>query len=141
MTPERNQRVMALFEAACERSVEGRAAFLDEACAGDQALRSEVEELLAEGRAPTITGTQIGPYRIEAKLGEGGMGVVFRAVDTKLNRPVAVKFLAYDLADAAARRRFQGEAANGIVAESPAHRDGLRRGRVRGPAISGYRIR
>ncbi len=42
-------------------------------------------------------GTQLGPYRIEGVLGEGGMGVVYRAVDTKLNRPVAIKFLAGDL--------------------------------------------
>src|SRR5580704_9058993 len=54
--------------------------------------------------------TQIGSYRIEAKIGEGGMGVVYRALDTKLNRPVAVKFLFDDLADEAARRRFQREA-------------------------------
>src|SRR5262249_32022067 len=52
----------------------------------------------------------IGSYRIEAKLGEGGMGVVFRALDTKLNRNVAIKLLADDLADAPARRRFQLEA-------------------------------
>src|SRR2546427_11508715 len=56
------------------------------------------------------TGTQLGPYRIEAALGAGGMGVVYRALDTKLNRPVAIKFLADDVADAAARRRFQREA-------------------------------
>src|SRR2546428_1935427 len=56
------------------------------------------------------TGTQLGPYRIEAALGEGGMGVVYRALDTKLNRPVAVKFLRQNLADPAARRRFQREA-------------------------------
>jgi serine/threonine protein kinase/Tol biopolymer transport system component len=55
-------------------------------------------------------GTQLGPYRIERVIGEGGMGVVYRALDTKLNRPVAVKFLFDDLADAAARRRFQREA-------------------------------
>src|SRR5262249_8719652 len=54
--------------------------------------------------------TQIGPYRIEDKVGEGGMGMVFRAVDTRLNRLVAVKLLAGDLADAAGRRRFQREA-------------------------------
>src|SRR6185503_14256568 len=55
-------------------------------------------------------GTQLGPYLIETVLGEGGMGVVYRALDTKLNRPVAVKFLFDDLADPAARRRFQREA-------------------------------
>ncbi len=56
------------------------------------------------------TGTELGPYRIEAVIGEGGMGVVYRALDTKLNRPVAIKFLFGDLADPAARRRFQREA-------------------------------
>jgi Tol biopolymer transport system component/predicted Ser/Thr protein kinase len=56
------------------------------------------------------TGAQIGVYRIEAPLGEGGMGTVYRAVDTKLNRPVAIKFLSDSLADANARRRFQREA-------------------------------
>jgi serine/threonine protein kinase len=55
-------------------------------------------------------GMQIGSYRIESPLGEGGMGVVYRALDTKLNRLVAIKFLPEDLADAAARRRFQREA-------------------------------
>src|SRR6266852_3651274 len=55
-------------------------------------------------------GSQVGSYRIESQLGEGGMGTVYRALDTKLNRPVAIKFLSGDLADAAARRRFQREA-------------------------------
>ena len=55
-------------------------------------------------------GSHIGPYRIETLLGEGGMGVVYRAWDTKLSRPVAIKFLSEQLADAAARRRFQREA-------------------------------
>jgi serine/threonine protein kinase len=55
-------------------------------------------------------GVQIGCYRIESKLGEGGMGSVYRALDIKLNRPVAIKFLSNELADAAARRRFQREA-------------------------------
>ena len=55
-------------------------------------------------------GTQLGSYRIESIIGKGGMGVVYRAFDTRLNRPVAVKFLFDGLADAAARRRFQREA-------------------------------
>src|SRR6188508_3194535 len=59
---------------------------------------------------PITSGVLIGPYRIESKLGEGGMGTVYRALDTKLNRPVAIKFLSNELADAAARRRFQREA-------------------------------
>src|SRR6476661_8735494 len=57
-----------------------------------------------------VPGFQLGCYHIEAQLGEGGMGVVYRALDTKLRRPVAVKFLSDELSDAAARRRFQREA-------------------------------
>ena len=49
-------------------------------------------------------------YEVQAPLGAGGMGVVYRALDTKLNRPVAIKLLSDELADAAARRRFQREA-------------------------------
>src|SRR6516164_4810186 len=56
------------------------------------------------------SGTRLGPYEIVAPLGEGGMGTVYRAFDTKLNRTVAIKVLSDDLADAAARRRFQREA-------------------------------
>jgi eukaryotic-like serine/threonine-protein kinase len=62
-----------------------------------------VERVTATPLAP---GTRVGPYRIEALLGEGGMGVVYRALDTKLQRPVAVKLLSDDLADAPARAGF-----------------------------------
>src|SRR5579871_2593127 len=55
-------------------------------------------------------GIRIGPYEIEGFLGQGGMGEVYRARDTRLNRPVAIKFLSPDLADPAGRRRFQREA-------------------------------
>jgi len=119
---------------ALARESGDRAGFLQEACHEDQELRSEVESLLSwetstspelidrpiwEARADFLNsaavtqfspGHQIGPYRIEALLGEGGMGVVYRAQDSKLNRTVAIKFLSDDLSDAAARRRFQREA-------------------------------
>ncbi len=63
------------------------------------------------GSGPSIpVGHRIGGYQVQAALGAGGMGVVYRALDTKLNRPVAIKLLSDDLADAAARRRFQREA-------------------------------
>ena len=59
---------------------------------------------------PFAAGTRIGPYRIDDVLGEGGMGIVYHAFDTNLNRPAAIKFLSDDVADVAARRRFQREA-------------------------------
>jgi len=61
-------------------------------------------------RHPIAAGTRIGSYRIEGLLGEGGMGIVYRAFDTNLNRPAAIKFLSDEVADASARRRFQREA-------------------------------
>src|SRR5262249_16208692 len=55
-------------------------------------------------------GFALGGYRIETTVGEGGMGVVYRALDTKLNRPVAIKFLSRDVADEVVRRRFHQHA-------------------------------
>src|ERR1700722_19453781 len=63
-----------------------------------------------EQRGPIPPGMLVGVYRIEAPIGEGGMGTVYRALDTKLNRPVAIKVLSDHLADVGARRRFQREA-------------------------------
>ena len=57
-----------------------------------------------------LAGRRLGAYQVQARIGAGGMGVVYRALDTKLNRPVAIKLLSDDVADAAARRRFQREA-------------------------------
>ena len=60
--------------------------------------------------APLAAGTEIGTYRIERVLGTGGMGVVYLARDSRLNRPAAIKVLAEEVASASARRRFQLEA-------------------------------
>ena len=58
-----------------------------------------------------MIGRTLGHYRIEEKLGEGGMGVVYRAVDTRLGRPVAIKVLRGDaVTDADRKRRFFQEA-------------------------------
>ena len=55
--------------------------------------------------------TLIAHYRIVSKLGEGGMGAVYRATDTRLNRDVAIKILPPAFADDAARmQRFEREA-------------------------------
>lgn len=59
---------------------------------------------------PLSVGDKVGHYQILGPLGAGGMGEVYPAIDTKLNWPVAVKLLSDELADAAARRRFQREA-------------------------------
>jgi serine/threonine protein kinase/Tol biopolymer transport system component len=117
MTPFRFQQIEELYQAALKLGPEDRTAYL----AGvDPDLRREVEALLASDPSQSTVsmvtpiavgvGFEVAHYRIESKLGEGGMGSVYRALDTKLNRLVAIKFLSDDLADAEARRRFQREA-------------------------------
>ena len=61
---------------------------------------------------PLSSGTRLGPYEIQSALGSGGMGEVYRARDTRLDRSVAVKVLPPDVAsEANARTRFEREAA------------------------------
>jgi eukaryotic-like serine/threonine-protein kinase len=111
MPPEQRRQVEELYLAALDLKGEERVALL--ASAGPE-VRREVEAMLSQpepsAELSLVPGTQLGQYRIEGAIGAGGMGVVFRALDTKLQRPVAIKFLSDDLADAAARRRFQREA-------------------------------
>jgi serine/threonine protein kinase len=110
MTPERVRRIKAFFDEAIELPVEQRAAFLAEACGGDQQLLDEVQQLLGELEdAPagaTVTerlpsaAPNIAPilansrYALVKELGRGGFGVVYQALDRKLHdRPVVVKVL------------------------------------------------
>ena len=66
-----------------------------------------------------FTGKLFGPYEVQTLIGSGGMGEVYRARDTRLNRPVAIKFLSSELADESARRRFQQEARTASALNHP----------------------
>jgi hypothetical protein len=108
------QEINRIYDAALELKEEERPAFLELNCKGDAELRREVESLLAyEGRAkgfidrpafevtaeklatepPSVVGRKMSPYQILDMLGAGGMGEVYKARDTRLNRMVATKVL------------------------------------------------
>ena len=129
MVIERWLQIKSLFVAAHEKPAGERARFLDDVCGADQELRREVESLLgcedsaagfleSEGTVtipmagePVPAGERIGPYTILELLGAGGMGQVYKAYDNRLDRQVAVKFLARAIAsDPAAQQRFDREA-------------------------------
>jgi TolB-like protein/Flp pilus assembly protein TadD len=130
MKIERWRQIERLFHATHEKAAEERARFLDEACSSDQALRCEVESLLANEdlatgfletnvsgapprpapRDPVHPGERIGPYTITELLGAGGMGEVYEAYDKRLDRHVAVKFLPREANDLESLARFEREA-------------------------------
>jgi serine/threonine protein kinase len=123
MTPERLRQIQELYLSARDRDPGTRPEFLAQACGEDEDLRREVETLLAEGGGEVLDrpaleiaaelldgghlgpGAQVGAYRIESPLGAGGMGEVFRAVDTRLGRKVAIKTCCEQFSD-----RFHREA-------------------------------
>jgi serine/threonine protein kinase/tetratricopeptide (TPR) repeat protein len=133
MTPERMQQIEVIFHDACSLIPNQRAVFLDQACADDETLRREVELLLksdeqssklieapaiqlaalffADSQPSSFIGQSLNHYQIISLLGQGGMGKVYQARDTKLDRTVALKILPADVAtDAERLRRFVREA-------------------------------
>lgn len=114
------QQLKTLFQGALEQPPADRAAWLGRMASGDDELRREVERLLAAHEAaegflespPAIDSpTHIGPYIIEREIGRGGMGVVYLAQDSRLQRRVAVKMLPAPLtADPPLRERLRREA-------------------------------
>ena len=135
MSPDRWNDVFAIFDAALATSGAEREALLARECGDDARLREKVESLLAAHReaegflsseasrsrtvadpsgpssGPLAPGTQIGAFEIESFVGRGGMGEVYRARDTRLDRHVAIKVLPRELAaDPRGRARFTYEA-------------------------------
>jgi serine/threonine protein kinase len=131
MASESRDRLSELYHAALERPPEARRAFVREACGSDDVLCQELESLLGYVPAASafletpvarvssdttierdgVTGRRLGPYTVVSRLGAGGMGEVYRARDTRLNRDVAIKILpAHFTSDPERRARFAREA-------------------------------
>ena len=129
MNADRWRQITRIYAAVANQPIENRRGALEAACGDDETLRREVASLLAESGAVVIDspaaaiagslltetrvapGTMIGVYRVESLLGVGGMGEVYRARDTKLQRDVAIKVLPAVLAgDPDRLARFKREA-------------------------------
>lgn len=126
MNPEKWARVKQVLEAALDLPEEGRAAYVEAASGGDDALRREVESLLAAHRhasgfldepaalPPAVTGhlepgSLVGPYRILRLIGEGGMGTVYQALREDVGKQVALKVVRRGLDSEFLLSRFASE--------------------------------
>jgi serine/threonine protein kinase len=132
---ERHQRITDVFAETVQRPETERDAYLADVCRGDAELEEEVRSLLRHdrpddeltaiaARAPVPeadrVGQVVGRFRIVGALGQGGMGVVWKAEDPALAREVAIKFLpAAQLDSELARRRFIREARSASVLAHP----------------------
>src|SRR6266540_3249904 len=133
MTPARLQTIKGIFQTALDCEPDQLNAFLDETCAGDEVLRGKVEALLAShqlagnfiespvaglaasivenGQADLLVGRTIGHYKISKRIGTGGMGDVYLAIDMTAGRKAALKLLPERFTgDAERLKRFQQEA-------------------------------
>ncbi len=141
LSSERWEQVHRLFGEVVDVAPPARAARLDEACRDDPALREEVESLLvayeqaddllqvldqiggsspAAPAQPSYTGTRVAHYEVLEMLGDGGMGVVYKALDTRLKRIVALKFLPPQWnQDDRAKQRFEHEARAASALDHP----------------------
>ena len=143
MDPERWRQIEQLFAAASEQPAAARARYLEQTCGTDIELRRVVEQLLqhadrsgnvldgpawqiSELTTPHASGLRpgvcIASYQIEAALGAGGMGEVWKAHDTRLNRIVAVKTAKTQFSD-----RFEREAKAVAAPESSEYCSSVRR--------------
>ncbi len=133
MKRDRWEKIEELYHSALERNADARAAYLREACAGDEALQREVQSLLLQEQrgnslleepaivelakgmdtdaSQSLIGRKMGSYQVISLLGAGGMGEVYQARDTKLARDVAIKVVPRDFThDADRLARFEREA-------------------------------